>query len=374
MAEQLVSEGADLGQLMARLKDTYGPGVRILGSTTIRRGGVMGFFAHEMHRVTFELPRTPSFGDQPMSASVADQPVFRPPAEEPAPPPIAEQPAPPSFAELLAATDAREARLHDAGPVVVPTQARPQSLRPVPTIGSTGRSGASARLDMLIHLREVGVPVGLGPGHGAHSIPQALEEILDELPAPVKPPRQPGEILAMVGELTPALRAARATAAMLRLATSDIAIAGLDNHPITEQLRTEGSAVRVIGNAGAATRLAAELAAGDTVSIVVVATDTIEADPDDQWANEILAALRPTAIWAVLDATRKTEDARAQLGQLGGVDALAVHSAQASGTPASVWDLDLPIALLDGRPATSSVWAALLLGKLAQRDGYRVSA
>jgi hypothetical protein len=88
----------------------------------------------------------------------------------------------------------------------------------------------------------------------------------------------------------------------------------------------------------------------------------------------MIAALYPTAVWAVVDARWKTEDSRAQLDRLGRVDALAVHSAQLSASPASVWDLDLPLGLLDGRAASTFAWTGLLFPLLRGAARHRASA
>ena len=130
----------------------------------------------------------------------------------------------------------------------------------------------------------------------------------------------------------------------------------------------------VITGQAEALRLRTELRRADLPSIVVIATDATVAGPDDPWAAEMLAALCPTAVWAVVDARWKTEDSRAQLDRLGQVDALVVHSAQLSASPASVWDLDLPLGLLDGRAASTFAWTGLLFPLLRGGARHRASA
>jgi hypothetical protein len=39
-----------------------------------------------------------------------------------------------------------------------------------------------------------------------------------------------------------------------------------------------------------------------------------------------------------------------------------------------VWELGLPIALVDGRPSTGPTWAVLLLGKLSELEESGCSA
>jgi len=55
---------------------------------------------------------------------------------------------------------------------------------------------------------------------------------------------------------------------------------------------------------------------------------------------------------------------RLELSRLGPLDGLAVFGLARTTSPATVWDLDLPVALLDGRPATRGAWAALLFDVL----------
>jgi hypothetical protein len=69
-------------------------------------------------------------------------------------------------------------------------------------------------------------------------------------------------------------------------------------------------------------------------------------------------------VWAVVDATRKTADLADHLGRLGDVDALVVQSAEVTRDPAVLLDLRVPVAMLDGRSATSRAWADLISGRL----------
>jgi hypothetical protein len=59
------------------------------------------------------------------------------------------------------------------------------------------------------------------------------------------------------------------------------------------------------------------------------------------------------------------ERAQAFLDALGQVDALAVEGAAASGTPAAVLQLGLPVVRLDGIPIDRYTWTALLCAQLA---------
>ncbi len=206
----------------------------------------------------------------------------------------------------------------------------------------------------------------MNPGVDTRSMYQALEEILDQLPEPATLPDRPGQLLAIVGEAGPALRAARATAKLLRLSPADIVVAGLDEH--------EAGELRRINGRRQAARLRQEILESDLPGIVVVATDAAGSyDPADTWTIDLLAALRPDRTWAVVDARWKAEDCHGLLNRLGPVQALVVHAAELSASPASVWDLDLPLALLDERRPSTFVWLSLL-GRLLGPAGSATTA
>jgi hypothetical protein len=275
-----------------------------------------------------------------------------------------------NFADLLRTLTEAEPPAVEIPVATVPASPRPVPARPASKSNVTtfGRPDARARLEMLMQLRQVGVPVSVNPRADTHSLYEALENILEELPPPAVPPRAAGQVLAVVGESGAALQAAHTCAAMLRIPQNSIGVAGLPEHS------SLGQNYPVISGRQEALRLRTELSRADLPSIVVVATDLTEAGSDDPWAAEMLAALRPTAVWAVVDARWKTEDSQAQLDRLGRVDALVVHSAQLSASPASVWDLDLPLGLLDGRAASTFAWTGLLFPLLRGGARHRATA
>lgn len=84
------------------------------------------------------------------------------------------------------------------------------------------------------------------------------------------------------------------------------------------------------------------------------------------WATSILIALQPDAVWGVVSATTKGADCTEWAKRLG-VEAVVVEEADASGSPATVLEMGIPVATVDGRPATAELWAALLVEKLVRR-------
>lgn len=359
-----VAEGPDLDVVLAKIHAEHGTEAHILTQEIIRTGGLLGFFARRTHRVGYvptepaptETPSTPmetetmqehDAGTESItaasdallellgSADLVEQSINQPSA-----------PADTDFAKVLEALTTQEV---DRTPV---TQLHSSSTR--------------HRLEVLMQLRTIGVPVLLDPRAASANIYQSVSDIIDELPTPPAPPRRAGDVLVLVGDLTPSLQAAHAVATSLRLSPDTIRVAG-------QPAFLRGGYPEISGP-GEAARVGAELHASANPSIVVVATDGGNGEPTDLWPQEMLHALHPTAVWAVVDATRKTDDARAQLAGLDTVDALAVHSAQLSTSPATVWDLDLPIALVDGRTANTAVWSGLMLGLLRAGSDKRATA
>jgi hypothetical protein len=451
MPEPLVCEDSDLARLMQTVHGQAG--ARILYQDTIRRGGVLGFFAREVHRVAYQVPQAPAVaetvpdqstavdteaaGSSPQPAAPRPEAAVTDPDEPVLTPELAAlvaRSAPDSFEAVLRSFDVATDRLGTAGPAstemdtAAPASAQSDSAAPVGTepdsaapdfaellrrltdtdpdggleaapadlvlaasedfqpaaprpepaaarrqprpiaVTSIGRPEARHRLELLLQLREVGVPVSVNPSSETHNLYQALEDILQDLPAAVEPPRQAGAVLAIVGEASPALQIARTVAATLRVAEDTIGVAGLSPAAVT------GLGHCHLSGAREAQRLREQLSLADTPSIVVIATDGAVTDPDDPWAGELLAALAPTASWAAIDARWKTEDSRAYLNRIGTVDALAVYAAELSGSPASVWDLDLPLGMLDGRPPTTFAWTGLLFRLLGCGARHRASA
>jgi hypothetical protein len=92
------------------------------------------------------------------------------------------------------------------------------------------------------------------------------------------------------------------------------------------------------------------------------------------WASDVLAALEPTVVWGVVEASRKVEDIAAWSEDLGGLDALCVNGLDDTVTPAAPLRAGLPVALIDGHPATPERWADVLLTHLKESQCLVTSA
>ena len=110
---------------------------------------------------------------------------------------------------------------------------------------------------------------------------------------------------------------------------------------------------------------AKKLRKSDAPSVVAVEAALDESN----WAAAIVEAVRPVAVWVVVDASRKTSDVAHHLQGLRRVDAICLRGTGSSGDPASPLSLRVPVALLDGRPSTPFQWAAMLCERLSLVGG-----
>ena len=159
-----------------------------------------------------------------------------------------------------------------------------------------------------------------------------------------KAPRRPGDVLVLVGEVGPAFETARTLAASLRIPTERVRV--VSHAPVAglaeEQRVSDVLEARLAG---------AQLAMERTPGIVVVdAPLALVADAHGcDWVDDVVAALDPTAVWAVVDATRRHEDLVRWLGVLPQLEALAVHGVAVTSAPEAVHHLGVPVSLVDGR-------------------------
>jgi hypothetical protein len=188
------------------------------------------------------------------------------------------------------------------------------------------------------------------------SLEAALVQAFSTVPAAPALPRSPGSLLVVVGPGGPARRLAAALAGEMGVDPAGIPLASLDagaysfvTGPLLVRSADEG----------------AERASGWRRSNpAVVVVDACVTGPHRSWASHVIGALRPTAVWGVVDATSKTEDIGAWAEALGGIDALALENVDATVSPASALSVGLPVARLDGQPATATRWAAALIDQM----------
>jgi hypothetical protein len=181
--------------------------------------------------------------------------------------------------------------------------------------------------------------------------------VLAARPAAPGSPDAPGEVLVLAGDVHYAIGIGKQLLGQIGVDQSHLLLAG----PTAAGTGLHSS--RLIHDAKAAALRADKLQTADAPWIVVLDAQVGRTDPI--WVNDMCDALGATAVWAVVDATRKTADTARHLRTLGEVEALVVHSVDLTTDPGTVLGLDLPIFSLDGKPATPHAWAAMLCARIA---------
>jgi hypothetical protein len=227
---------------------------------------------------------------------------------------------------------------------------------------SAERLPAAPAGDLVARLIGFGIPehllgAGFAAEAAAHGTYAALTTALaTRLPAAPALPTGPGEVLFLVGPGVETLRAARALAATLRL------------DPERVQWATRGDLAALAPKGSRMTTIEAAIDrrqdAARSGTMTIVAVDA-PLRTDAYWMSQMLAIWTPSAVWAVVEATRKPEDLEQWLGGLPRVDALVVQDSDLSADPAAVLArVATPVALLDGVPATAHRWASLVCERL----------
>jgi hypothetical protein len=241
--------------------------------------------------------------------------------------------------------------------------------RLVPAASSTAlapftMSGAE---ELVVRLLTLGVPdFLLGPDFTSDAanrgVYAALTRTLAErLPTAPRLLTVPGEVLMVVGPGAETFAAARSLALSLRLEPEDVlwaasgALAGL---------APEGS--RITSLETAAVRQQASTSRG---TVTLVAVDAPLRTSGGPWLEHMLSVWSPSAVWAVLDSTRKPEDLVPWLDGLPRLDAVVVQDTDSTADPAAVLShVSVPVALVDGARATAHRWASLLCERLEEMD------
>ncbi|MGY1741566.1 MULTISPECIES: hypothetical protein [unclassified Blastococcus] len=247
-----------------------------------------------------------------------------------------------------------------AGPVVVTSvRERPGGLVPAGGLVDPRMIEAAGT---VTRLRALGLPEallggGLAADIAANGTYAALTRALAKLPAAPAVPTGPGEVLLVVGPGAETLAAARSLAASLRLDADRL------------QWASRGDLANLVPHASriasvdtAMERKQQAMQAGE---MTVVAVDAPLRAGGRTWLEQMLAIWAPSAVWAVVEATRKAEDLGPWLDALPRVDALMVQDTDLTADPAAVLSrAAVPVALLDGARATAHRWASLLCERL----------
>lgn len=394
MPTRLLLEGTDLAELVAHVRAEFGPHAKLLHAERVRTGGIAGFFARERFELTIEVPEVPAEQLRPR----------RPPV------PV------PSMADLLAAADAGDdvgfgrAVLPAAGAgdpraaadrfaevleqvrtmtgaqvpdyevaVPAPEDRVFAPLAPEPVTGpavqgaaieeraagagvgaaagaGAGMAGWLRRPADAAGLRELGVPDSLLAGVPAAG-PVRLSAVLAGLPEAPELPRRAGEVLVLVGPADAVVAVADQVADRLHRPVASVVHAG-ESAPVADHGRR-------ITTPAAARSWRGQAAAADGVVVVALGAGADRRGVAE--AAELLGALAPEHVWAVVDARHKPRDTRRWLAALAAarpIEALTVQGTFETTQPGTVLDLGVPVAWIDGVPATRVAWAAALSQRL----------
>jgi len=425
---RVLVEGADIETVLEQIRAQYGPGARIVSADKVRSGGVAGFFAKQHYEIAVEvddeaagadaaappaalaggapagpvtlldlvearrdgfddpdpagLPpranlvstRTAAFAD--VMAGLRAQGLVTP---ETAPEPT---PAPVEAATGDTVRPFRPAVVAAGSAPVVPVVPTPPALAPPPAVAPSPSDPAAAPATVVAPVSTVerpaaparpwtagllglGLPQPLADKAAGVDPYRAVLAAFSDAPEPPTAPGRAGDIFVLVGDVARAMPLAHQEARTLRLDPDRVLLAAAH-----DAAAAVPASVRITG-ARDAERRARRLHRDDTPHVVVV--DAPIDDTDPEWVRDVCDALGATAVWAVVDATRKTADTARHLAGFGKVDALAVYATVASADPASVLRVGPPVALLDGAAATDHAWAALLSRRLlAGKDRHGV--
>lgn len=372
MSTRLLLDGTNIETLLHKVRSDYGQHARIVHAEKVRSGGIGGFFSKERYEVAVEvddayvsMPRTstatPVAGgqDQPLALLLAEAmnqvggEVIRP--LDPKPTPSTSRAA---FADVLGGLSGLGEKASSNPRADLRTH-YDFAQSPAPTANShavIATYGASAPVSGSVAPPAAVAEIENSPVWRPVPSPQPIRD--DIKSNPPRPPRGPGQVLAVVGEVAVAFNTCVELARRMRispnrvlLASPDPAIPGLlASRRLTDSLNARKRSVKLLS---------------ETMPSVIAVDLPIGAIWDEEavdWAREMVTAVGAVQVWAVVDATRKQSDLSRWLSRLGPVDALVVYNAAITEDLNPILNLGYPVALLDARPATTSVWQSMLRG------------
>jgi len=301
------------------------------------------------------MPKPPAPG-RSAAATYGLRPTSAPPAAPVTPvTPVSVQPVSVQPAVQSAAQPVWDGPTWDAPAAIAPAPAPMPA--PVPTAGTVALRASVHTDPVIANLISVGMPVSMAEDIMGGDTYAGVLSALASRPAAPAIPNAPGEILVLAGDVGHAVPIAKRLLEQIGLDQTHLLLAG----PSASGTGLHSS--KVIHTTAAAEARAEKLQSADSAWIVVL--DAPVGETDAVWVSDMCDAIGATAVWAIVDATRKTADTARHLRTLGEVEALVVHSVELTADPATVLGLNLPIFSLDGRPATPHAWAAMLCARIA---------
>ncbi len=263
----------------------------------------------------------------------------------------------PTLAERIGGLGASEVEEDEPEIEPVATIAPPEPAAPAPPAPAPPAARPADNDPVIQNLIKVGMPDPMARQITGADTYAGVLSVLAARPAAPGIPDGPGEILVLAGDINLGVPIARQLLDQIGVP---------ENHLLLAAQTTAGTGLhssRLIPSHEAAESRVEKLHNAEQAWVVVM--DAPVGGTDPLWVNEMCDAIGATAVWAIVDATRKTADTARHLRTLGEVEALVVHSVELTADPASVLGLDLPIFSLDGKPATPHVWAAMLCARIA---------
>lgn len=248
--------------------------------------------------------------------------------------------------------------------VEIVTEARTmQSLAPSVTPFLPPRVRRGRDLDVIERpenlLARLGLPARFVPrGVVGAQLRPALIEALAQLPVAAPLPSANGVVIAVIGVGAQPVVLARALAADRGLDPDNLVLA-------TERELGDGIPSWLqITDPGTAEERRRSWRRRDHATLVAVSVPSVTTS--SQWARSMLDRLEPTQTWGIVNAAWKPEDVEAWSERLGGFDVLALEHVADTVSPAAAIQVDIPIARIDGMPATPLRWAEILTERLVQ--------
>lgn len=209
-------------------------------------------------------------------------------------------------------------------------------------------------------LLQMGLPARFIPrGIIGNELRGALIESLSQLPVPSPLPDANGVVIAVIGVGAQPVVLARALAVERGLDPDNLVLA--TEHELGDGIPTWLQ----INDPATAEERRRSWRRRDYQTFVAISLTAVTSS--QEWARSMLDNLEPTQTWGIVNAAWKIEDVDTWSERLGGFDVLALEHLADTVSPASPIQLDLPIARLDGRPATPLRWAELLTERMARR-------
>jgi len=340
---QLRYEGPELDEILARIRSDHGDRAEIVNAELVRSGGIAGFFSKEHYEVTVvdpgpEQPQGDAGGDAPAATAAAEAPTV-----------AAERP---DFAALLSSMVDEEPQvdrveLSDGTTHTSPVELSDRVERFDRAAAPPPRTGGLRR-PSEVPFDDGSVPTELGDLCGA---PVVISELISDVTRRMRrAPSLPDDgVVAIVGARGDAVNAAVGVARSIGQIASDVLVAA----PSAESIPPEDMAATVRATIRQRERRGRT---GPTLVVVVV-----EPGRDGhRWATSLMSILDAAQTRLALAGWRPVERLEQTILGLGGVDAVDVVDLESAEAPGLLLDLDVPVATIDGEPATVEAWVAVL--------------